>query len=63
MDENKALSDDELWDRAGQAGSISNDELGIQKSSSSDGLQNLNEGFTNLTFELNKGKNNKGSEQ
>lgn len=34
----KALSSDELWEKAGQGGSISRDELGLSKSSSSGGM-------------------------
>ena len=34
----KALSSDELWERAGRGGSISRDELGLSKSSSSSGM-------------------------
>ena len=34
----KALSSDELWEKAGRGGSISRDELGLSKSSSSSGM-------------------------
>lgn len=34
----KALSSDELWEKAGRGGSISRDELGLSRSSSSSGM-------------------------
>ena len=52
----RSLSSDELWAKAAQGGSISREELGIGRGSSSNGLTKLNEGVHKLTFELNSDK-------
>ena len=49
----RILSSDEMWARAGQVGSISKEELGIQGTQSSKGTTSLNEGTQKWTFELN----------
>lgn len=52
----RSLSSDELWAKAAQGGSISREELGIGRDSSSNGVTTLNEGAHMLTFELNSDK-------
>jgi hypothetical protein len=52
MDGNKELSNDELWDYAGRPGRITRDELGIQQGESDgSGVQVLNEGVDDWTYE------------
>lgn len=55
----RTLSSDELWAKAAQGGSISREELGIGKNSSSNGVTSLNEGAQKWTFELNSDKKSK----
>lgn len=52
----RTLSSDELWAKAAQGGSISREELGIGKDSSSNGVTSLNEGAQRWTFELSSDK-------
>lgn len=44
------LSSDEMWEKAGQSGSICRADLGIQNKKISDGTTTLNEGFQKWTY-------------
>lgn len=46
------LSDDELWQKCQQGGSISAQDLGVSNTSSSNGINILSEGTNYVTFEL-----------
>lgn len=50
MSDEKQLNDDQLWDKAGTNKPITKNDMGINTSTSMNGLQTLNEGFNLLQY-------------